>query len=103
MAKVHAYIISSLKEDMPKMFGKGRKKKELIKSLPGLLKKIQDEHMVATSDLPEITGMQEKLAQSDFTKFPILKEKLIAQVNHMLHSDIADLMAIVPNDFHEPV
>ena len=41
MAKVHAYIISSLREDMPKMFGKGRKKKELIKSLPQLLKKIQ--------------------------------------------------------------
>ena len=26
---------------MPKMFGKGRKKKELIKGLPNLLKKIQ--------------------------------------------------------------
>ena len=35
--------------------------------------------MVATSDLPETTAMQEKLLQADFTKFPLLKEKLIAQ------------------------
>ena len=34
MAKIHAYIISSLKADMPKMFGKNKKKKELIKNLP---------------------------------------------------------------------
>ena len=80
MVKIHAYIISSLKGDMPKVFGKGRKKKELIKNLPQLLKKIQEEHMVATSDLPEVTGMQDKLAQADFQAFPPIKEKLIAQV-----------------------
>ena len=38
---IQYYLLSSLKEDMPKMFGKGRKKKELIKGLPNLLKKIQ--------------------------------------------------------------
>jgi len=103
MAKIHAFIISSLKSDMPKVFGKGRKKKELIKNLPTLLKKIQEEHMVATSDLPEVTGMQDKLAQADFQAFPPLKDKLIAQVNHMLDKDIAELMGIVPNDFNEPV
>ena len=54
--------------------------KELIKNLPQLLKKIQEEHMVATSDLPEVTGMQDKLAQADFQAFPPIKEKLIAQV-----------------------
>ena len=43
MAKIHAFIIANLKDDMPKLFGKGRKKKELIKNLPTLLKKIQVE------------------------------------------------------------
>lgn len=46
MAKIHAYIISALKADMPKFFGKGRKKKELIKNLPILFKKIMEEHLV---------------------------------------------------------
>jgi hypothetical protein len=42
MAKIHAYIISELRSDMPKFFGKGRKQKELIKNLPILFKKIQE-------------------------------------------------------------
>ncbi len=41
MAKIHAYIISELRADMPKFFGKGRKQKELIKNLPILFKKVQ--------------------------------------------------------------
>ena len=103
MAKIHAYIIANLKEDMPKLFGKGRKKKELIKNLPSLLKKIQEEHMVSHTDMPEVNDLQEKLSQADFLKFPPLKDKLIAQVNNMLDRDIADLMGIVPTDYSEPL
>ena len=91
-AKIHAYIIANLKDDMPKLFGKGRKKKELIKNLPALLKKIQvsntstvrkqliwiwqkyqEDHLVANSDLPELSKLQEKLNQADFQKFPPMK------------------------------
>jgi len=103
MAKIHAYIISSLKEDMPKVFGKSRKKKDLIKNLPSLLKKIQEEHLVANSDLPELEKLQEKLYQADFQRFPPMKEKLIHQVNHMLDVDISELMGIVPAGDSEPV
>lgn len=102
MVKVHAYIISNLKNDMPKVFGKNRKKKELIKNLSVLFKKIQEDHMVAASDIPELTGMQEKLTQADFNKFPPLQTRLIAQVDYMLDRDIADLMSIVPQDSTEP-
>jgi len=103
MAKVHAYIISSLKKDMPKFFGKNRKKRELIKRLPQLLQKIREDNMVAMSDLPDLANMQERLSNADFTTFPLLKEKLISQVNAMLDLDIAELMKIVPNDLCEPV
>ena len=34
--QVHAYIISSLKKDMPSVFGKEKKQKELIKGLDAL-------------------------------------------------------------------
>ena len=61
MAKVHAYIISSLKNDMPKFFGKGRKKKELIKTLPILFNRIQEQHLVSASDIPSVDSMKEKL------------------------------------------
>ena len=80
MAKIHAYIISTLREDMPKLFGKGRKKKELIKNLPQLLKRIQEENMVSTSDMPELTDLQEKLGQADFKKFPPVKQKSFTNI-----------------------
>ena len=48
-AKIHAFIIANLKDDMPKLFGKGRKKKELIKNLPALLKKIQVSNILSSA------------------------------------------------------
>ncbi len=43
---MHAYIISSLRKDMPSVFGKESKKKELIKNLDALYAQIQREHQV---------------------------------------------------------
>ena len=102
MAKIHAYIISSLKADMPKMFGKSKKKKALIKDLPTLLKRVQEEHLVSASDIPPSETLQAKLQGCDFTKFPPLKKNLIQAVEEMLDQDIAELMSIVPQDAEEP-
>ena len=44
LAKVHAYIIHALRKDMPAVFGKESKKKELIKNLDQLYGQIQREH-----------------------------------------------------------
>ncbi len=52
--------------------------------------------MVSASDLPPLDGLQEKLEMCDFTKFPLLKDKLIQNVDSMLDKDIAALMSIVP-------
>ena len=96
MAKIHAFIISSLKADMPRLIGKSRKKKELIRNLPIMFKKVQEDHMVSASDIPPVSTMQEKLALCDFSKFPNLKERLINAVDVMLDKDIASLVALVP-------
>ena len=39
--QVHAYVISALKKDMPSVFGKEGKKKELIKNLDSLYSTLQ--------------------------------------------------------------
>ena len=102
MAKIHAYIISALKDGMPKMFGKGKRKRMLIKNLGDLLKKVQEEHLVSASDIPPLESLQAKLQLCDFTKFPTLNKKLIDGVDSMLDQDIAELMSIVPQDADEP-
>jgi len=96
LAKVHAFIISSLKKDMPSVFGKEGKKKELIKNLDALYSQLQREHQISPGDFPDIKKMQEQLANHDFTKFHALDRKLLERVDKMLAEDIAKLMAMVP-------
>ncbi|XP_066982976.1 EH domain-containing protein 3 isoform X1 [Macrobrachium rosenbergii] len=96
LAKVHAYIISELKKEMPSVFGKEGKKKELIKNLGQIYEKIQREHQISPGDFPAIKRMQEQLQHHDFTKFNILKPRLLEAVDKMLAEDIARLMAMIP-------
>uniref|UniRef100_A0A672J2M5 EH domain-containing protein 1 n=2 Tax=Salarias fasciatus TaxID=181472 RepID=A0A672J2M5_SALFA len=95
LAKVHAYIISSLKKEMPSVFGKDSKKKELIANLGEIYTKIEKEHQISPGDFPNLAKMQELLNGQDFTKFAVVKPKLLEAVEDMLANDIARLMAMV--------
>lgn len=98
LAKVHAYIISSLRKEMPSVFGKDSKKKELIKKLGNIYADIQKEHQIPPGDFPDMKHMQEKLLQQDFDKFNVLKPKLLEAVDSMLSEDIARIMAMIPQE-----
>lgn len=98
LSKVHAYIVSELRKDMPSMFGKDGKKKDLIKNLGQIYDKIQKEHQISPGDFPDIKKMQETLANHDFTKFRPLKPKLLEVVDNMLANDIARLMDMNPQE-----
>lgn len=98
LAKVHAYIISELRKDMPSMFGKDNKKKDLIKNLGEVYARIQRDHQISLGDFPDMKRMQEQLTHHDFTKFHALKPKLIEIVDQMLSVDIARLMQMIPNE-----
>merc|ERR1712021_78065 len=76
LAKVHAYIISGLKKEMPSMFGKDAKKKELIKNLDNLYGQIQREHQISPGDFPDIKTMQEKPGRKELTELREVLSKL---------------------------
>ncbi|KAJ8287364.1 hypothetical protein COCON_G00000230 [Conger conger] len=95
LAKVHAYIISYLKKEMPSLFGKEKKKEELINRLPEIYCILQREHHISAGDFPNVTKMQEQLQNYDFSKFPSLKMKLIDSVDKMLANKIAGLMSMI--------
>ncbi|XP_011266746.2 EH domain-containing protein 3 isoform X1 [Camponotus floridanus] len=98
LAKVHAYIISALRKDMPSVFGKDNKKKELIKNLGQIYDQIQREQQISPGDFPDLKKMQESLAHHDFNKFNPIKLKLLEVVDKMLAEDIAKLMAMIPHE-----
>ncbi|XP_071081513.1 EH domain-containing protein 3-like [Haliotis cracherodii] len=98
LAKVHATIISQLRKEMPSMFGKDSKKKELISKLGDTFAVLQREHQISPGDFPDIKRMQDQLQHHDFTKFHTLKPKLVETVDHMLANDISRLMQMVPHE-----
>ena len=59
--QVHAYVISHLKKEMPSMFGKDSRKKELINNLGNIFAEIQREHQISPGDFPDLARMQEQL------------------------------------------
>lgn len=98
LAKVHAYIISELRKDMPSVFGKEGKKKDLIKNIGTIYDRLQREHQISPGDFPDIKKMQEVLQNQDFSKFHSLKPHLIETVDRMLATDIARLMGMIPQE-----
>lgn len=98
LAKVHAYIISALKKDMPTVFGKEGKKKDLIKNLNQIYLDIEREYQIPRGDFPDLKEMQDKLANYDFTKFHPLKKPLLDAVDTVLAQDIARLVAKIPQE-----
>ncbi|XP_002736717.1 EH domain-containing protein 1-like [Saccoglossus kowalevskii] len=98
LAKVHAYIISHLRKEMPSMFGKDSKKKELIANLGEIYRKLQREHQISAGDFPPLHRMQDLLKEHDFSKFNQLKPKLIDRVDHMLSNDMTRLMQMIPTE-----
>ncbi|XP_035285989.1 EH domain-containing protein 3-like [Anguilla anguilla] len=95
LAKVHAYIMSSLKKEMPSMFGKENRKRELIRNLGEIYSRIERERQLSPGDFPNLRRMQEQLQAHNLAKFPLIKPKLLDAVDEMLDHDIAELMALV--------
>ncbi|CAH1712543.1 EH domain-containing protein 1 [Aphis gossypii] len=96
LAKVHAYIISALHKEMPALFRREGRKKELIKNLGTIYQNIQKEQQISPGDFPDLKKMQEVLVNLDFSKFQSLKPHLLEEVDKMLANDIAKLMAMIP-------
>lgn len=55
---MHAYIVSYLKKEMPSLFGREKKKEELIIRLPEIYTILQREHHISPGDFPNVTKMQ---------------------------------------------
>lgn len=96
IGKVHAFIISHLKEQMPMLMGKEKKQKEMIAGLDGVFRTVMKRYNLAPGDFPDLADMRSKLAEMDFTKFSTLRMKLIEELEVVLSVDIPRLMEALP-------
>eukprot|EP01113_Clastostelium_recurvatum_P024777 TRINITY_DN2960_c0_g1_i2.p1 TRINITY_DN2960_c0_g1~~TRINITY_DN2960_c0_g1_i2.p1 ORF type:complete len:529 (-),score=165.83 TRINITY_DN2960_c0_g1_i2:37-1623(-) len=98
LAKVHAYLIAHLKNEMPALFGKESRQQELIDRISDEYVKVQRNHRLPPGDFPEINRFRDNLKLYEFHKFPKLQPKMIDTLDEVLGVDFPALMQQFPVD-----
>lgn len=98
LAKVQAFILNHLRNEMPSMFGKQSKKDSLIEHLDQVFHALHKSRQIPVGDFPSCRIMREKLAEYDFTRFPKLNIRLVEQVDEMLAVDISKISGMLPRE-----
>ena len=94
--RVHAHIISTLKREMPSLFGKSAKQAELLDNLPMVFTKVQRQTQLPPGDFPEINHYKSILLEQDFDKFPKMYHKLLDRLEQAISEDLPQLMRDFP-------
>lgn len=98
-AKIHAYIISHLKKEMPAMMGKAKAQQRLIDNLEDEFAKVQREFHLPAGDFPNVDHFREVLSGYNIDKFEKLKPKMVQTVDDMLGYDIPELLRSFKNPY----
>lgn len=98
LAKVQAFILNQLRNEMPSLFGKQSKKESLIENLDQVFNGLHKNKQIPVGDFPSCKIMRERLTEYDFTKFPKLNPQLIDMVDEMLAVDISRLTKMLPRE-----
>lgn len=98
-AKIHAYIISHLKKEMPALMGKAKTQQKLISNLEDIFAKVQREFHLPAGDFPSVENFREVLTRYNIDDFEKMKPKLIQAVDDMLGYDIPELLKNLRNPY----
>lgn len=92
LAKVHAYIISELFDEMKSVWMKERKKLELCKNLKLIFDKVQSNQSASAEDFPDLKTMQISLQHFDFRKLNPLKPELVELFDEKIMYNVTQYM-----------
>ncbi|KAM1762840.1 hypothetical protein ACFX12_005434 [Malus domestica] len=99
-AKIHAYIMSHLKKEMPAVMGKSKAQRKLIDNLEEEFAKVQRDFHLPAGDFPDVEHFREVLGGYSIDKFDKLKPKMIQAVDDMLGYDIPELLKKFRNPYN---
>lgn len=100
LVRVHAYIIESLRKELPSFFGRASKQQKLINNLEDEFIKIQKTFNLPVGDFPDIAAFREALKKVDLSEFPKLSTKMMAYVDEALSVDLPALLQTFPQDWN---
>ncbi|GMH25001.1 hypothetical protein Nepgr_026844 [Nepenthes gracilis] len=98
-AKIHAYIISHLRKEMPSVVGKSKAQQRLMDNLEDEFGKVRREFHLPIGDFPNVEHFREVLKGYNMDKFEKLKPKMIQAVDDMLAYDIPELLKNFKNPY----
>jgi EH domain-containing protein 1 len=127
-AKIHAYIISHLKKEMPAIMGKAKAQQKLTDNLENefakvfllhlslfdyllwflnfsiifhlcFTKQVQREYHLPSGDFPSVEHFREVLSAYSIDKFEKLKPKMIQAIDDMLGYEIPELLKKFRNPY----
>ncbi|KAG5574476.1 hypothetical protein H5410_054610 [Solanum commersonii] len=98
-AKIHAYIMSHLKKEMPALMGKSKTQQKLIQNLDNEFEKVQKAFHLPAGDFPSVDHFREVLGHYNITDFEKLKPRMIQAVDDMLSHDIPELLKNFRNPY----
>ncbi|URE03825.1 Dynamin family [Musa troglodytarum] len=75
-AKIHAYIISHLRSQMPSMLGKAKAQQRLINNLENEFAKVQRDYHLPPGDFPDVQHFKEVLSGYNIDNLPRLKTEI---------------------------
>ena len=94
-AKVHAYICGHMREQFG-FFFKESTQEDLLKALPEIFKKVQNQYNLPPGDFPNIDKFKEQIAKLKIWKMPELDKKAVEQMDTVLGVDIPNLLKLLP-------
>lgn len=104
--RVHAILLDYLRDQMPKMFKKQKKKQDLLDDLPNIFRTVMKQHGLSFGDFPDMDLFRKSVESLDFEKFPKLKGNRMNQgrrmvdLNKMLKNSIPDMLNRLPGMRH---
>ncbi|KAF9430132.1 3-hydroxyisobutyryl-CoA hydrolase [Entomortierella beljakovae] len=96
LARVHAYIIGHLRKEMPAMFGKKTKQRELINELQGEFLKVQQLYSVPAGDFPNVAAFRQCLEAYKFENFSKISMPILSVAEEALSVDLPKIMSKFP-------
>jgi len=92
LVRIHAQIMSDLKREMPKFFGKSKKQQKIIEELHEKFRKTARSAGISEGDLPPLEEFKATLNSENISKYPTFTAKQRKKVDEALQTEIPKLV-----------
>lgn len=99
LVKAHALLMEHLRASMPTLWGHAERQRELLRSLPSVVRRVSQQERVPLGDFPAIdVPLRLRLAEHDFSKLPRLDRAKLDTLASLLQEDIPSVVESLEAD-----